>query len=235
MDLYTQTKRSIDETENSLMLRLESARGNADQFGQISQQITQNIQVIQSNISQLDLRANKVAPQRRQQERQKVEQLKYTLQSINASLSSAERRHENELERSRGRDELLNRRYTANDNIATTSVEIGNREAAHAGKLSQAHNDIDGILNGGYQILENLQQDTQVLKGAKTKMLNILNTLGLSNTVMRLIDKRTTQDKFLLYGLMIVSALIMYGAFRYFSGWKKTTLNQAQNYKSFGV
>merc|ERR1712110_322408 len=206
------------ETENSLLLRLESARGNASEFRQIQQQINENVNIIEQNCSQLEMSANKVAPQRRRQERQKVEQLRFTIQSINTSLSSAERRHENELERQRGREDLLSRRYTANDNSANIGIDIGNREAAHQGRLQGAHQEMDAIINQGYEVLENLSHDTQVLKGAKTKMLNVLNTLGLSNTVMRLIDKRTTQDKFLLYGLMIVSALIMYGAFKYLSG-----------------
>lgn len=218
MDLHTQTQRLIHNTENGLLLRLESARGNSTEFSQILSEINNNINSIEENCSQMEQAAAKVAPQRRRQEKQRVQQLRFTIQSITTSLSSAERRHDNELERQRGREDLLSRRYTANDNTANIGIDIGNREAQHANKLGRAHGEMDRIIDQGHQVLENLNRDTHVLKGAKTKMLNVLNTLGLSNTVMRLIDKRTTQDKFLLYGLMIVSALIMYGAFRYFSG-----------------
>jgi len=218
MDLHTQTQRLIHTTENGLLLRLESARGNATEFTQILSEINNNIRAMEENCSSMELSANKVAPQRRRQEKQRVQQLRFTIQSITTSLSSAERRHENEMERLKGREDLLSRRYTANDNNTNVEIDIGNREARHADGLNRAHGEIDRIIGQGHEVLESLNMDTQVLKGAKTKMLNVLNTLGLSNTVMRLIDKRTTQDKFLLYGLMIVSALIMYGAFRYFSG-----------------
>ena len=47
-------------------------------------------------------------------------------------------------------------------------------------------------------------------QGAQRKILDVTNTLGLSNTVMRLIEKRQFQDKFILFGGMIVTCIIMY-------------------------
>ena len=160
MDLYTQTQRTIYETENSLLLRLESARGNQQEFSQIQAQINQNISTIEQNCEQLEISAKKVAPQRRRHEKQKVEQLRFTVSSINTSLRSAERRHENTMEKERGREDLLNRRYTANDNSTNIGIDIGNKEVAHANKLGQAHRDMDAIINQGYQVLENLNHDT---------------------------------------------------------------------------
>jgi len=55
------------------------------------------------------------------------------------------------------------------------------------------------------------------LKGAQKKILDIANTLGLSNTVMRLIEKRTFQDKFVLFGGMILTCIIMILIWIYFS------------------
>jgi Golgi SNAP receptor complex protein 2 len=48
-------------------------------------------------------------------------------------------------------------------------------------------------------------------------MLNFLNTLGLSNTVMNFIERRAYQDKFVLYGGMIVTVSIMFLLYMYFS------------------
>merc|ERR1712160_195881 len=112
----TQTQRLIHNTENGLLLRLESARGNSTEFSQILSEINNNINSIEENCSQMEQAASKVAPQRRRQEKQRVQQLRFTIQSITTSLSSAERRHDNEVERQRGREDLLSRRYTANDN-----------------------------------------------------------------------------------------------------------------------
>ena len=48
------------------------------------------------------------------------------------------------------------------------------------------------------------------LQRAKKKLLDIFNTLGLSNTVMRLIERRAFEDKFILWGGMAVTLFIMY-------------------------
>jgi len=218
MDLYTQTQRLLHETENSLLLRLESAKGQAREFSQVQQHIQRNIDAINQNCAQLEKYASRVDMNRRRSEKQKVEQLRFTVQSIMTSLGSAERRHENDMTRARERDDLINRKFTANSNAAEYSIGINQVEGKHNERLGQAHSDLDNIIGQGVQILENLQADSALLKGVKTKMLNIANVLGLSDTVMRLINKRTTQDKFLLYGLMIVSTLIMYGGWRYFRG-----------------
>jgi Golgi SNAP receptor complex protein 2 len=55
------------------------------------------------------------------------------------------------------------------------------------------------------------------LKGAHKRMLDIVNKLGLTNTVMRLIEKRTYQDKFILFGGMIVTCVIMFLLWKYFA------------------
>ena len=41
-------------------------------------------------------------------------------------------------------------------------------------------------------------------------MLDIGNQLGLSNTLMRLIEQRTQQDKYILFGGMAASLVIMF-------------------------
>lgn len=46
--------------------------------------------------------------------------------------------------------------------------------------------------------------------------MNFLNTLGLSNSVMNLIERRAYQDKFVLYGGMLVTLSIMFLIYMYY-------------------
>jgi Golgi SNAP receptor complex protein 2 len=55
------------------------------------------------------------------------------------------------------------------------------------------------------------------MKRARKRLMDIATTLGLSNTVMRLISQRTSQDKFILYGGMLVTLVLMYFIYSYFS------------------
>lgn len=47
------------------------------------------------------------------------------------------------------------------------------------------------------------------------KMLDVANMLGLSNTVMRLIERRATQDKLIMIGGMLLTCLVIFLVIRY--------------------
>lgn len=75
---------------------------------------------------------------------------------------------------------------------------------------------MDDLLNQGYATLENLRDQREMLKRTRTRMLNFLNTLGLSNTVMQFIERRAYQDKYILFGGMMVTVCIMFFVYMYF-------------------
>lgn len=56
-----------------------------------------------------------------------------------------------------------------------------------------------------------------MIQGTHKKMLDVANMLGLSNTVMRLIEKRAGQDKFLMVGGMLITCIVMFLVVKYLS------------------
>ena len=76
MELYPQTARLVDATENSLLLRLESAKGVEAEFSNILTEINRNLDTINVNLKNLQEKSNKVPLNRRQTERNKIEQLR---------------------------------------------------------------------------------------------------------------------------------------------------------------
>lgn len=54
-------------------------------------------------------------------------------------------------------------------------------------------------------------------QGTHKKMLDVANMLGLSNTVMRLIEKRASQDKFIMVGGMLITCVFMFLVVKYLS------------------
>lgn len=52
-------------------------------------------------------------------------------------------------------------------------------------------------------------------QGTHKKMLDVANMLGLSNTVMRLIEKRATQDKLIMIGGMLLTCVCLFLVIRY--------------------
>lgn len=65
------------------------------------------------------------------------------------------------------------------------------------------------MLRTGSGILESLRDQRNTLKGAQRRIMDIANTLGLSNTTMRLIERRAHEDKYILFGGMVITLLII--------------------------
>lgn len=72
------------------------------------------------------------------------------------------------------------------------------------------------MLTAGSSTLETLRSQREKLKGAHKRILDIGNTLGLSNHTMRLIEKRISEDKYVVYAGMGVSLLIIFIFLYYF-------------------
>jgi Golgi SNAP receptor complex protein 2 len=75
--------------------------------------------------------------------------------------------------------------------------------------LQNANRGIDDMLQSGVGILENLRDQRVTVKGAHRRLYDIANTLGLSNTTMRLIERRAYQDKFILIGGMLFTLIVI--------------------------
>jgi Golgi SNAP receptor complex protein 2 len=59
-------------------------------------------------------------------------------------------------------------------------------------------------------VLNDIKEQSSLLKDVKRKILNVTNSLGLSNTLIRLIEKRNTSDKYVLYAGMFITCVIMF-------------------------
>jgi len=71
----------------------------------------------------------------------------------------------------------------------------------------------------GASILSSLGQQNELLKSAQRKLLDVGNTLGLSRSVMRMIENRQNMDKILVYGGMLFTLIFLFGLL-YFFKWK---------------
>ena len=79
----------------------------------------------------------------------------------------------------------------------------------HNQSLHRANRGLDDMMNTGINALENLRNQRERLKGAQRKVMDVLNSLGLSNTLMRVIERRTTEDRYIFYGLVAFSILFI--------------------------
>jgi Golgi SNAP receptor complex protein 2 len=76
---------------------------------------------------------------------------------------------------------------------------------------------VDELLETGANVLGNLGEQSATLRGAKRKMLTLLDNMGVSSSLLRVIDRRQRLDAILVYGGMlftIVFLLIIWWIFK---------------------
>lgn len=154
----------------------------------------------------------KVPVPQRQNAKMRVDQLKYDIRHLYAALHShQEKRQRRENEHSE-REQLLNRRFTANPDLA---IDI-DYTLEHHNSMQNAHRGVDDMIMTGSNVLESLRSQRDTLKGAHKRILDIGNTLGLSNETMKWIERRVIEDKYVLYGGMAITLLIILLIIYYF-------------------
>ena len=121
----------------------------------------------------------------------------------------------------RDRHELLHTKFTTNAEAANgtssdTSILI-DQALNHNSAVKRSTRLVDEYLMQGQEMLGTLRDQRGLMKNIRKKMLDISSTLGMSNTVMRLIERRSEGDKYLLFGGMIVTCVIMYLVVKFFT------------------
>ncbi|XP_071792173.1 Golgi SNAP receptor complex member 2-like [Asterias amurensis] len=207
--LYHDTNKLLQEVQNGLS-RVEQA--SPENVHHAESEVQTMIDRIVSNLERLDILVNKEPPTRKQNARLRLDQLKYDCQHLQAALRNIQHRQFMKEQEIKDREELLTRRFVANED--NTSILI-DQELRHNTSLHDAHRGIDDLLGAGAATIENLRNQRSVLKGTQRRILDVANMLGLSNTVMRLIEKRTSQDTWILFGGMAVTCIIMYLCYVY--------------------
>lgn len=204
--LYHQTNSLVQKTQEYFQ-NLERLKGNYTEA--IEAEIQNGIDTIISNCERLDILIHKEPLSRRQNAKLRVDQLKYDTRHLQAAL----RMYQNEIlkkkQEEKEREELLNRRFTRNPISEQDTTILIDHSVQHNLSLQNAHSGMDDMLRSGSSILENMREQRNTLKGAHRRMIDIANTLGLSNTTMRLIEKRASEDKYILLGGMFVTLVVI--------------------------
>lgn len=141
----------------------------------------------------------------RQNARMRVDQLKYDSRHLSAALNSWCNRVMRKQREEAEREALLARKFTSNDHVDI----LIDHTVQHNNNLHNAVHGMNDLLNQGSSVLDNLRSQRLTLKGAHKRLIDIGNTLGLSNTTMRLIEQRARQDGFILVAGMIFTCLII--------------------------
>lgn len=77
--------------------------------------------------------------------------------------------------------------------------------------LGSSQGMVAGMLQQGSATLSDLVSQRDRMKGVRRMMLDMATTLGVSNTTLRVVERRENQDRMLVFaGCTIVTALIWF-------------------------
>ena len=76
--------------------------------------------------------------------------------------------------------------------------------------MQQSHQQLDDFLNHGAEVLANLGQQKEILKGAQRRLYSVGSTLGISGDTIRMVERRAMQDKWVFGGGVVVFFVFCY-------------------------
>ncbi|EJD02981.1 golgi SNAP receptor complex member bos1 [Fomitiporia mediterranea MF3/22] len=78
-----------------------------------------------------------------------------------------------------------------------------------------AHAQLDDFIAQGREVLDNLVDQRNMLKGTQRRLLDAANTLGLSRDVIGWIERRSTQDMYIFFGGAVFTFFCFYLIWKY--------------------
>mmetsp|Transcript_8281 Transcript_8281/g.18510 ORF Transcript_8281/g.18510 Transcript_8281/m.18510 type:complete len:223 (+) Transcript_8281:91-759(+) len=131
-------------------------------------------------------------------------------------LEEAERQIQGELEKSLG--QFFRRTKAEEDRKALFGDKDGKKAQSEDGmqsqlnerkRLEESNNMLDDIIGQGRSVLDNLIGQNKMLKNARRKLLDAANIMGVSASLVGVIDRRQTTDKLLVYGGMAFTLFLL--------------------------
>lgn len=206
-DLYQSAKKILLRTRDGLerLERLEASASTA-MDSELSYSVRKDITQIQSLCVEMDrLWRSIVSKPNRDLWKRKVEQIAEEAESLRQSLDRYQIRNQKRMAEAKERAELLGRvngdsahvmRIFDDDTQAMHSIRNSSRELANASAL-------------GESILSSMHGQRERLKNAQRKALDVLNTVGISNSVLRLIERRNRVDQWIKYAGMFLTVIFL--------------------------
>ncbi|XP_063900944.1 Golgi SNAP receptor complex member 2-like isoform X3 [Zophobas morio] len=144
----------------------------------------------------------------------KMEQLKYDLELLKSAIDQFRRKNEN-LRALKTREELLlNHKFFPVRNQETSiGIDPFSRESD---LLDEAHRQMDALLFQGSYFYQNIIESGNMFKKAHLRVVNMMGSMDLSQSLLRLIERRQAQDYYILIGGILATSSIVWAAIHYF-------------------
>ncbi|QIX01030.1 hypothetical protein AMS68_006547 [Peltaster fructicola] len=81
--------------------------------------------------------------------------------------------------------------------------------------LGSSNQILDDYISRGRDVLSNLGDQREMLKGTQRKLYSVAGTLGISTNTIKMVENRAKQDKWIFWGGVVVFIIFVYFVLRY--------------------
>ncbi|GMH44861.1 hypothetical protein BSKO_12813 [Bryopsis sp. KO-2023] len=205
--LHTQARRLVLSLRQGLE-RLEDAEGQGRNVAVKAQQLQTSLGDLERISAEMDgvwrMHVMRENPSNRDLWKRKVQLIAEDVDSIRASLQRFGAREQRRIRETEEREELLGRRREG----AQVARQM-DAESQMAKSVQNSKTVLEESFSMGTSILENMAKNRDVLKRAQRRALDIINTVGLSDSLLRVIERRQKGDVLLTYGGMVAVVLLV--------------------------
>ncbi|CAI9117399.1 OLC1v1018791C1 [Oldenlandia corymbosa var. corymbosa] len=219
-DIYQNCKRLLLKSRDGLerLERLEySSSSSLDSSPELFDSVKRDISQILSLCTEMDhmWRSIPADPAKSQRGlwKRKVEQVAEEAESLKESLDRYSLRYQRRKQEAQERAELLGRANGESSHI----LRIFDEEAEARQSVQSSSRMLEEAYATGVAILSKYSEQRDHLKRAQRKALDVLNRLGLSNSVLRLIERRNRVDRWIKYAGMVITIIIVIMVWRWTS------------------
>ncbi|KAL0914376.1 hypothetical protein M5K25_014720 [Dendrobium thyrsiflorum] len=178
----------------------------------LSFSIKRDVTQIQSLCAEMDRLSRSIgAKGQRDLWKRKVEQVAEEADSLRESLDKHALRQQKKVQEAKERADFLGRANGDSEHI----LRIFDEEAQAMQSARNSHMMLEEAYATGVAVLSKYAEQRDRLKRAQRKALDILNTVGLSNSVLKLIERRHSVDKWIAYSGMVITVVVMYMFWRW--------------------
>jgi golgi SNAP receptor complex member 2 len=157
-------------------------------------------------------------PAKRDIWKRKVEQVVEECDQFRIALERFGSRESRRMQEVQEREELMRRmngngNMMNNNNNGEVTLNMGtsyDAEASAGISMRRSGQMVDDLLETGASILGNLNEQKDRFKSAQRKVLSVLDTLGVSQSVLKVIDRRQRMDQIIVYGGMFLITFLIF-------------------------
>lgn len=200
-ELLPEEKRKLHDLEQQL---IELERGNT--VIQPSD-IVLGLQEVSIRLEDFEKQIQKETKAKKDDFRRRLQHLKSTHSHIKESLDNLIRRKGLSNYEGQRAQLLAGARSKPSDDLAL--------EMAENGSLVRSSRMVNEYLTMGQETLQDLVSQRERLKSIQRKAFDMLNYLGVSNTLMKGVEQRDVVDRWIVIGGMIFILILLYLVWRY--------------------